>query len=110
MAFEFDHEPDATLWHKLLRGDLKDAYKPVKGTEAYKEWQKFRKLRVERIELDHAMGDPNDFPDVGFHWGNDEYFFAHYRFGPNYELGEECEPISDEEYRLMTGDKKNWDE
>lgn len=108
VAFEFDHEPDATLWHKLLRGDLKDAYKPVKGTEAYKEWQKLRKLRVERIELDHAMGDPDDFPDVGIHWGNDEYFFAHYRFGPDFSLGEECEPISDAEYRMMTGDKSDW--
>lgn len=108
LAFTFDSEPDATIWHKLGRGDWKGEYRPVKGTEAYKDWQKLRKLRVERIELDHAMGAPDDFPDVGIHWGNGEYIFAHYRFSTDYPLGEECELISDAEYQMMTGDHKDW--
>lgn len=108
LAFTFDGEPDVTIWHQLKRGEFEGNYKPIKGTQAYKDWQKLRKLRVERIELDHAMGDPDDFPDVGIHWGNDEYFFAHYRFGPDFPLGEECEHISDAEYRMMTGDKSDW--
>ena len=70
LAMDFDHEPDAAVWHQLKRGDLKDLYKPISGTDAYKDWQKLRKLRVERIELDHAMGDPTNFPDVGIHWAN----------------------------------------
>lgn len=110
LAFTFEDEPDATVWHQLKRGEFEGNYKPIKGTQAYKDWQKLRKMRVRHIELDRAMGDTGDFSRVGIHWGNDEFFFVHYKFGPKYELGEECEPISDEEYRLMTGDKKNWDE
>ena len=108
LCFYFEEEPDATIWYQLKRGDFKGNYKPFKETEAYKEWQKLRKLRIERIELDRAMGAPDDFPDVGIHWGNGEYYFAHYRIGPRYPLGEECEHISDEEYRMMTGDYKDW--
>ena len=108
LVMDFDHEPDAAIWHQLKRGDLKGLYKPYKNTDAYKEWQQLRKLRVERIELDHAMGDPTDFLDVGIHWGNEEYFFVHYRFCPDYPLGEECEFISDKEYKMMTGDTSDW--
>jgi hypothetical protein len=108
LAMDFDHEPDAAIWHQLKRGDLKGLYKPYKNTDAYKEWQQLRKLRVERIELDHAMGDPTNFPDVGIHWGHEDYFFVHYRFRPDYPLGEECEFISDKEYKMMTGDTSDW--
>lgn len=110
LAFTFESEPDATIWHQLKGGEFKGNYKPIRGTDAFKDWQKLRKLRVKHLELDHAMGETDDWSDVGIHWGNDEFFFAHYRFGPDYTLGEECEPISNEEYRRMTGDTKNWDD
>ena len=32
----------------------------------------------------------------------------HYRFKPDYPLGEECEFISDKEYKMMTGDTSDW--
>lgn len=107
-AMIFAKNPDETIWHKLERGDFKGYYQPIKGTEAYREWLRMRKMRVQRHEIDRAMGAPTDFPDVGIHWGNEKYFFVHYRYEPSYTIGEECVPISNQEYRRLTGDKSLW--
>lgn len=105
-AVHYENEPDMKDWKKIR--ELNNAYYPrarCKDKELKKDFDDLRSLRIQRYDLDEAIGNKNYMYMAGFVFDIPGIYIFMMDGDCGYNIPEDCEEITNIEYMKLTENK-----